>query len=435
MASTNISTIDELHVTQGEPVRVQPAEETEKGLYFLSNLDQNIAVPMRTIYCFKSESRGNEEAAQVIKDALSKILVPYYPMAGKLIISIEGKLIVDNTGEGAVFVDAEADCDIDKVGDLTKPDPHRLGKLVYDTPGAKNILEMPLMTVQVTKFKCGGFTLGLNMIHCMKDGLCAMEFVNAWAETARGLDLKTPPFLDRTILKARDPPKVEFQHHEFDEIEDLSNTEKIYEGENIIHKSFLFNPEKLDSLKKKATEDGVLKKCSTFEALSAFVWRTRTSALKMHPNQQTKLLFAVDGRPRFVPPIPKGYFGNAIVLTNSLCKANELLENPFSFSVGLVHKAIDMVTDSYMRSAIDYFEVSRARPSLTGTLLITTWTKLSFDTTDFGWGEPLCSGPVTLPNTEVILFLSHGQGRKGISVLLGLPASAMERFEELVMME
>lgn len=149
MASTNISTIDELHVTHAEPIRVQPAEETEKGLYFLSNLDQNIAVPMRTIYCFKSESRGNEEAAQVIKDALSKILVPYYPMAGKLIISTEGKLIVDNTGEGAVFVEAEADCDIDKVGDLTKPDPHRLGKLVYDTPGAKNILEMPLMTVQV----------------------------------------------------------------------------------------------------------------------------------------------------------------------------------------------------------------------------------------------------------------------------------------------
>lgn len=284
----------------------------------------------------------------------------------------------------------------------------------------------------MTKFKCGGFTLGLNMIHCMKDGLSAMEFVNAWAQTARGLDLKLPPFLDRTILKSRNPPKIEFHHHEFDEIEDLSNTQKTYQDEKIIHKSFLFDPEKLDSLKKKATEDGVLKKCSTFEALSAFVWGSRTSALKMHPNQQTKLLFAVDGRSRFVPPIPKGYFGNSIVLTNSMCKADELLNNPFSFSVGLVHNAIDMINDSYMRSAIDYFEVTRARPSLTATLLITTWTKLSFDTTDFGWGEPLCSGPVTLPDKEVVLFLSHGQEKKSISVLLGLPASAMERFEELV---
>lgn len=285
----------------------------------------------------------------------------------------------------------------------------------------------------MTKFKCGGFTLGLCMNHCMKDGLCAMEFVNAWSETARGLDLKLTPFLDRTIIKARDPPIIEFQHNEYAEIEDISNTKKIYEEETMLYKSFSFDPKKLDLLKKKATEDGVLKNCSTFEALSGFVWRARTTALRMQHDQETKLLFAVDGRSRFVPPIPEGYFGNAFVLTNSLCKAGELFKNPLSFSVGLIRKAIDMVTDSYMRSAIDYFEVKRARPSLTATLLITTWTKLSFHTTDFGWGEPLCSGPVTLPEKEVVLFLSQGQERKSINVLLGLPSSAMEVFEALVM--
>ncbi|KAI9079769.1 hypothetical protein K1719_038390 [Acacia pycnantha] len=423
----------ELEVKQGEPVLVPPAEETDKDLYFLSNLDQNIAVPVRTVYCFKSASRGNEDAATVIRQALSKILVPYHPMAGRLTISSEGKLIVDCTGEGAVFVEAEANCEIEKIGDLTKPDPSTLGKLAYSVPGANNILEMPLMTVQVTRFKCGGFTLGLAMIHCMKDGLCAMEFINAWSDTARGLDLKIHPFLDRTILKARDPPLIEFPHHEFAEIEDISDTSKLYEEEEVLYKSFCFDPNKLDHLKKKAMEDGILQKCSTFEALSGFVWRARTEALKMKPDQQTKLLFAVDGRSRFVPPIPEGYFGNAIVLTNSLCEAGELLRNPLSFTVGLVQKAIDMVTDRYMRSAIDYFEVTRARPSLTATLLITTWARLSFHITDFGWGQPLCSGPVTLPEKEVVVFLSHGDERKNINVLLGLPASAMEIFEALMM--
>jgi len=147
MAKTESGT--ELNIKQGEPTRVQPAEETDNGPYFLSNLDQNIAVPVRTVYCFKSASRGNEDAAQVIKDSLSKILVPYYPMAGTLSISSEGKLIVRNPGEGALFVEAEANSDIDEIGDLTKPDPHTLGKLVYNVPGARNILEMPLMTVQV----------------------------------------------------------------------------------------------------------------------------------------------------------------------------------------------------------------------------------------------------------------------------------------------
>ncbi|KAJ7013773.1 hypothetical protein NC653_003420 [Populus alba x Populus x berolinensis] len=151
----------QLVVKQGEPTLVPPAEETEKGLYFLSNLDQNIAVIVRTIYCFKSEEKGNENAGEVIKNALKKVLVHYYPLAGRLTISPEAKLIINCTGEGAVFVEAEANCALEEIGDITKPDPETLGKLVYNIPDAKNILEMPPLVAQVTKFTCGGFALGL----------------------------------------------------------------------------------------------------------------------------------------------------------------------------------------------------------------------------------------------------------------------------------
>ncbi|KAI9120604.1 hypothetical protein K1719_007637 [Acacia pycnantha] len=179
----------------------------------------------------------------------------------------------------------------------------------------------------------------------------------------------------------------------------------------------------------KAMQDGVLESCTAFEALSAFVWIARTKALKMLPQQKTKLLFAVDGRHKFNPPLPKGYFGNGIVLTNCVCEACELSEKPFSFAVRLIQVAIKMV---YMRSAIDYFEVTRAKPSLACTLLITTWSRLSFHTTDFGWGEPVLSGPVSLPEKEVLLFLTHGKERMDIIVLLGLPAPAMKVFQGMM---
>ncbi|XP_058093061.1 omega-hydroxypalmitate O-feruloyl transferase-like [Magnolia sinica] len=421
----------EFNVKQGEPALVPPTEETEKGLYFLSNLDQNIAVIVRTVYCFEAGVKGNESAAEVIKDALAKVLVHYYPLAGRLTISSEGKLIVDCTGEGAVLVEADADCTMDMIGDIAKPDPITLGKLVYNIPGAKNILDIPPLVAQVTRFKCGGFVLGLALNHCMFDGLGAMEFVNSWAETARGLPLTVPPFLDRNILKSRVPPKIDFPHHEFAEIKGISNVVDI-DNDEMLYRSFCFDPKKLEHLKRKAMADEALDKCTTFEALSGFVWRARTQALQMHPDQQTKLLFAVDGRSRFNPPLPKGYFGNGIVLTNSLCNVGQLIHNPLSFSVGLVQKAVKMVTDDYMRSAIDYFEVTRDRPSLNATLLITTWSRLSFHNSDFGWGEPMQSGPVTLPEKEVILFLSHGKEEKSINVLLGLPATAMPIFEELM---
>lgn len=416
----------------GKPTLVQPADQTlSKGLYYLSNLDQNIAVIVRTIYCFKSDDKGNENAGEVIKDALAKVLVHYYPLAGRLKFSSQGKLIVDCNGQGAVFVEAEADCGMDEIGDSTKPDPVTLGKLVYDMPGAKNILEIPPLTAQVTKFKCGGFVLGLCMNHCMFDGIGAMEFVNSWGETARGLSLTIPPFLDRTILNPRSPPKIEFQHQEFAEIEDISATNQLYDQE-MQYRSFCFESKALDKIKMMALEDGSLEKCTTFEALSGFVWRARTQALRFKPDQQSKLLFAVDGRSKFDPPLPKGYFGNGIVITNSLCPAGDLVENSVSFAVRRVQKAIRMVTDDYMRSAIDYFEATRSRPSLSCTLLITTWSRLSFHTTDFGWGDPVMSGPVALPEKEVILFLSHGKERKSINVLLGLPASAMKSFEDLM---
>ncbi|XP_074564886.1 omega-hydroxypalmitate O-feruloyl transferase-like [Curcuma longa] len=423
----------ELEVKQGEVSLVPPAEETKKGLYFLTNLDQNIAVIVQTIYCFKAGDKGNDTAVEVIKEALAKVLVHYYPLAGRLTISPEGKLIVDCTSEGAVFVEAHADCEMDDIGDIGKPDPATLGKLVYNVPGAKNILEIPPLVAQVTKFTCGGFILGLSMNHCMFDGLGAMEFVNSWGETARGLPLSVPPFIDRTVLRPRDPPAISFPHHEFAEIEDISESADLYQKEEMQYRSFCFDPYKLEAAKRRATEgDGALDKCTTFEVLAGLVWRARTEALGLRPGQKTKLLFAVDGRQRFEPPLPKGYFGNGIVLTNALCTAGELLERPLAFSVGLVQAAVRMVTDEYMRSAMDYFETTRARPSLAATLLVTTWSRLSFHTTDFGWGEPVQSGPVALPEKEVTLFLAHGKERKSINVLLGLPSSAMERFQELV---
>lgn len=262
----------------------------------------------------------------------------------------------------------------------------------------------------------------------MFDGIGAMEFANSWGETARGLPLKVNPFMDRKILEARNPPKPNFPHHEFIEIEDISNAGELY-NEKMLYRSFCFDQKKLQDLREKALEDGSLDKCTTFEALSAFVWKAHSKALDLKPDQKTKLLFAVDGRNRFDPPIPKGYFGNAIVLTNSICSAGDLLENPLSSNLKLVQEAVNMVTDSYMRSAIDYFEVTRARLSLTSTLLLTTWSRLSFHTTDFGWGEPILSGPVALPDKEAILFLPHGKDRKSINVFLGLPASAMMKFE------
>uniref|UniRef100_K3XQ30 Omega-hydroxypalmitate O-feruloyl transferase n=1 Tax=Setaria italica TaxID=4555 RepID=K3XQ30_SETIT len=421
---------------QGEPALVPPAAETPKGSYYLSNLDQNIAVIVQTVYCFRAAGGDDGRSASgVLKESLAKVLVHYYPLAGRLTVSGEGKLAVDLTGEGAVFVEAEADCDMADIGDVAEPDPAVLGKLVYSVPGAKNILEMPLLAAQVTKFKCGGFVLGLAINHCMFDGVSAMQFVNSWGETARGLPLSLPPELDRAVLRARDPPRHEFPHHEFAQItdDDGDTPPPPHGGEPLLYRSFRFAPASIARLKVLAPLEG--RACTTFEALAGFVWSARTRALGVASSRQSKLLFAVDGRPRFSPPLPAGYFGNAIVLTSAACAAGELAAPAASSmprAVRLVRGAVEAVTDAYMRSAVDYFEATRARPSLASTLVITAWSRLPFRAADFGWGPPAAYGPAALPEKEVALFLSCGEERGGVRVLLGLPPAAMAEFQRLV---
>uniref|UniRef100_A0A1D1XLU7 Omega-hydroxypalmitate O-feruloyl transferase n=1 Tax=Anthurium amnicola TaxID=1678845 RepID=A0A1D1XLU7_9ARAE len=267
----------------------------------------------------------------------------------------------------------------------------------------------------------------------MVDGTSTTEFMNSWGETARGLPLSVPPFLDRTILRARVPPKIEYLHQELTEIEDVSDMASLYEEEYIL-RSFCFDSERLERVKVEATEGGVLGGgCTTFEALAGFVWRARTRALRMRPHQQTRLLCAVNVRRRLHPPLPVGFFGNGVVVAHRLCPAGELLEKPLSFAVGMVQEAVGAVTSGYVRSVLDYIEATRGEePSFVASHMITSWSRLPFYAADFGWGEPLQYGPPAPVHRDLVMFLSRGKGCTSINVLMGLPSTAMVTFQELV---
>lgn len=81
MMGNNSDKTFQLTVKKGEPTRSRGTSCRNgegQGLYFLSTLDENIPAIVRTIYCFKSNSKGNEEASctshcQVIKKALSSV--------------------------------------------------------------------------------------------------------------------------------------------------------------------------------------------------------------------------------------------------------------------------------------------------------------------------------------------------------------------------
>lgn len=148
----------------------------------------------------------------------------------------------------------------------------------------------------MTKFKCGGFTLGIAISHTVVDGVSGMNFINSWAEIARGLTPSMVPFHDRTLLKGRVPPVPKYSYDDFVHITDVSDTDTMFKNERNTNKMFTFHAEKLASIKKMAMADGRLQACSTFSALAALVWKARCKALKMKHAQLTKLRILVDVR-------------------------------------------------------------------------------------------------------------------------------------------
>lgn len=98
---------------------VRPAEHTPtpSGTLDLSAIDQ---IPVlrcnaRTLHVFKRRGPEPEAAAHVIKGALSRALVPYYPLAGRLKEFGQCQLQVECSGDGAWFVEASANCTLDSV--------------------------------------------------------------------------------------------------------------------------------------------------------------------------------------------------------------------------------------------------------------------------------------------------------------------------------
>ncbi|KAG5524582.1 hypothetical protein RHGRI_031300 [Rhododendron griersonianum] len=258
-------------VTRQEPRLVVPAEPTPRELKQLSDIDdqEGLRFHIPVIMFYKSNPfMEGEDPVRVIREGLAKALSFYYPFAGRLVEGPNRKLLVDCTSEGVLFVEADAEVELIQLGDAILTGSPMMEELLHDVPG---ILGCPLLLLQVTRFRCGGFAFAQRLNHTMGKAAGLAQFLNAIAEFTQGKEVTAPsvsPVWQRELLSARHPPRITCLHHEYEQVLNANNDDATTTP---IQKSFFFRPKEIRAIRNHLPLHA---SASTFEVLTACLWRS-----------------------------------------------------------------------------------------------------------------------------------------------------------------
>ncbi|KAL8056660.1 hypothetical protein ABFX02_04G133300 [Erythranthe guttata] len=365
-----IPSIQDLRVIFHEKVLVSPSEKTERKSMFLSNIDQMHNYNAHTARFFTANPDYPPKiVTERLKMALEKVLATYDFAAGRLRTNQEsGRLEIECDGAGAGFVAASSEYSLCDLGD----------DLVFSNPGFRQLSVLfdflprddePLLILQVTSFKCGGFAIGTAMNHTLVDGAGAQKL----------LAPKSP----------NDPNSLMF---------DISRDKAV-------------TPLPLPSNKTTALSRSVN---STYNVVAALMWRCRA-------------LSSDKERVVLIPPLPDSYCGNAVLYAEASAKGGDIEKLPFSKLVELVWEGPRRFSDEYARSVIDLLEIEKwkLRPRIEYN--VTSWLKLGLDQVVYPWGKPLCVGPICTVLAHACFLFPSVEG--GVNALVSLPSEEMQRFQ------
>ncbi|CAK9178626.1 unnamed protein product [Ilex paraguariensis] len=436
-------------VTVTKTVSVYPKALHPPNLLRLSNLDRQCPLLMYLVFFYKPSHGFRDLSIDAIssrlRNGLEETLSVWYPAAGRLSLNpSDGKLDLWCNNGGVILVEGATHVKMSELGDLSLH--HEFSEnLVFKPVFNGNITEMPLVVAQVTKFGCGGYSIGIGTSHSLFDAPAAYDFLSAWASQSnmRGNEGSEPhvkPVHERGRLLMGDyqsqkeininPGRPAKRVAAIDHLYQLIKKVTPQNHENYVLRTFHLSGAVIENLKRKVfVEKRGSFSFSSFEVVSAHLWKTRTKALRIDHEQMVCLQFAVDIRNKMVPPLPKHFSGNAYVLASVALTAGELEEQSHHAIVEKIKEAKNSVTDDYV---IAYNKALQGPPATLPPLkeltMVSDWTRVPFHKVDFLGEEAAYASPLASPIPQVAYLMQNPVENRGVDVRIGLHPDIIDVF-------
>ncbi|GMN23447.1 hypothetical protein TIFTF001_000133 [Ficus carica] len=379
-----------------------------------------------------------QDPAEVIKEALSKALVYYYPLAGRLKRQQDdGRLKLTCNANGVPFLVASADCSLSSLNYFDGIDLEITKQFLFDSPPS----DCPLV-FQVTKFSCGGFAIGFGISHSVCDGFGVAQFFRAMAELSRGLnEPMVKPVWERERLVGNPtkdllPPFVDKGG--------LAISPQVPTSDEIVHECLSITSEGVKRLKEASNNLNL----TTIEVVGAFVWRARFRGLELNPEEKT-CFYLITGIRKFLdPPLPEGYYGNAFLSSIVELPGKDLNEQPLSETAKLIKESKKRTLDKdFIKESVDSYETlisqkKDVKMEANGAMMVLTdWRNLELMVKiGFAW-EPvnITALPWDIFGYVDLCFLLPPPAKKSSDdsprgtaarILVSLPRPAMAKFKK-----
>ncbi|GLJ42334.1 hypothetical protein SUGI_0876630 [Cryptomeria japonica] len=429
------ASLTELRVKSSEPVMVVPSLPSPKTILSLSFIDQVYGKSSFNFLLVYNARQGiSADPVKTIRSALAKALVYYYPLAGRLTSKENGELQVECTGEGVLFVEATSDNDLSVLGDLEDLKPSfqqllfRLPPITADSPNSH------LLAMQVTQFACGGFVVGMHFHHSACDGKGAGQFFQSLTKIARGdANPSIEPIWNRELVKAKDLLHLQY-YHLHSAMDSAHNLLSPLIEDKLVRASFVINSEILQYIKKEFMEE-CKESFSTFEIVATLAWRAIANALHIPNNQNVSLLFAVDMRRSINPPLPRGYYGNALGIGSASDTVQDLINGSLLRALKIIKKSRMSLQNAYLTPSMTYPSKLNMHLQQDNIIGLTDWRRVGFNEVDFGWGDATNVSSLLSLEKQLItpVFFIFVQPPKdmpnGIKILMRMPMSTAKAFK------